>query len=126
MAVVVDSSVLVAALHHEDALHDRGVRALESAAAPVIVSEYVAVETIGVLTARKHKPSAAVLIRALAEGGSLLFRPSTPLLFGETARYFLTTTKRLSFIDCSLIVLSRDFDILTFDKALAKAIRKEK
>jgi len=126
MAVVVDSSVLIAALHREDALHNRGIRALENAELPIIVPEYIAVETIGVLTGRNHKDSAAVCIKTLAENRTLTFMPSTLALFAEAARYFLSTSKRLSFIDCALAVLAREYDVLTFDKVLAKTIRQEK
>ena len=51
---------------------------------------------------------------------------STLALFAEAARYFLSTSKRLSFIDCALAVLAREYDVLTFDKVLAKTIRQEK
>jgi len=126
MAAIADSSVLVAAFHVKDSLHEQGVAALADTQKPVLVPDYVAIETAGVLALRAHDEIAKEFIRILLEGGDLQLLRLPYDHFYNTAAYFSETKLRLSFVDCSLVVLSRDCDILTFDKVLAKAIQVEK
>ena len=126
MAVIADSSVLVAAFHVKDSLHENGVSAVANAQKPILVPEYVAIETAGVLALRAHDKIAKEFIRVLLEAGDMqLLRPPNDHFYNAAA-YFSSTKLRLSFVDCSLVVLSRDFDTITFDKVLAKTIRQEK
>ena len=123
MAVIVDSSVLVAAFHVKDSLHEMGAAVVADAQKPVLVPEYVAIETAGVLALRAHDKVAKEFIQVLLEGGDLQVLRLPHDHFYSTAAYFSETKSRLSFVDCSLAVLSRDFDVLTFDKTLTKAIK---
>ncbi|PIR83552.1 hypothetical protein COU18_02610 [Candidatus Kaiserbacteria bacterium CG10_big_fil_rev_8_21_14_0_10_51_14] len=127
MATIADTSVLVAALSDDDALHSRGVGALRDAGKPIYVPEYVVIETVTVLAVRlAMKDSADDFIHALFHNRDLRLIPSSPAFFIAVTRYFLLTKKRLSFVDCALATLAREHTVLTFDKALAKAIREEK
>jgi len=126
MAVIADSSVLVAAFHVKDSLHENGVSAVANAQKPILVPEYVAIETAGVLALRAHDKIAKEFIRVLLEAGDMqLLRPHSDHFYNAAA-YFSATKLRLSLVDCSFVVLSRDFDTITFDKVLAKTIRQEK
>jgi len=99
---------------------------LATAPKPVLVPEYVAIETSGVLGLRTDHQLAQEFMRVVLETGELRLLRLSPDHFYLAAAYFSQTKRQLSFVDCSLVVLSRDFDVLTFDKALAKAIREEK
>ena len=72
---------------------------------------------------RKQKHSADEFVEEILRGGEFTLLPSSPSLFDAAARLFLASPKKLSFVDCALVVLSREYTVLTFDKALAKAIQ---
>lgn len=127
MATIADTSVLVAALSDDDALHERGLDILRTAERPIYVHEYIVIETVTVLAVRlAMKTIADDFIHALFQNRDLRVIPSSPAFFIAVTRYFLLTQKRLSFVDCALAVLAREHTILTFDKVLAKAIQEEK
>ena len=122
MAHIVDSSVLIAALHETDSQHQRGLMVLKEAPRPIIVPEYIVAETATMLMIRKQKHSADEFVEEILRGGEFTLLPSSPSLFDAAARLFITSSKKLSFVDCALIALSDEYTVLTFDKALTKAI----
>src|SRR3989338_2658314 len=101
MAVIADSSVLVAAFHVKDSLHENGVSAVANAQKPILVPEYVAIETAGELAPPAHGKIAKESIRVLLESGDMQLwtPPNGPFYNG--AAYFSSTKLRLSFVDCS-------------------------
>ena len=123
MTTVVDSSVLVAGLHREDALHVHGKTALEESEKPILVPEYIAIETATTLIRVAGKPIADIFVRSLFDNKDILVLPSSLEQFAEAVETFLSSNGKLSFIDCSLLALSRSHEVVTFDKVLAKAIK---
>ena len=43
----------------------------------------------------------------------------------KRARFSNCKNQKLSFVDCALLVLSRDYEVITFDQALQKAMKGE-
>lgn len=122
MGTIVDSSILIAALHETDSQHERGLSVLKEAARPIIIPEYIVAETATMLMIRKQKHSADQFVQEVLRSGEFALLPSSPLLFDAAAKLFLATSKKLSFVDCALLALSHEYAVLTFDVALAKAI----
>lgn len=123
MQIVVDSSVLVAALNESDSQHERGVAEIHAASKPIVVPEYIVAETCAVLIQKANKRLADSFVREMGSNRDFRILFSTPEFFIATAQSFLSSRAKLSFVDSALLVLSRTFDVRTFDKALAKAIR---
>lgn len=123
MATLVDTSVLVAALHTSDSLHEKAITALAEVEKPLLIHEYVALETATVLMIRAGKPKAdAFLASVLAyEDFELLYSSET--LFSATATAFMAKNHKLSFADSALVSLSGTYEVLTFDKALIRALK---
>ena len=126
MQIVVDSSVLVAALNEKDSQHERGVAEIQAAYKPIIVPEYIVAETCAVLIQKASKQLADSFVREMGSNRDFRLLFSTPEFFIATAQSFLSSRAKLSFVDCALAVLAREHTVLTFDKALAKAIQEEK
>ena len=124
MAVVADANVLVAAANASDSLHSRAARAIAEAAKPIYIPEYAAVEIVTVLSRTIGKDIADSFLRQLiAENDDFEFLASSPALFAAAAHLFISQRTHLSLVDCALLALSSEYEILTFDKALSKAIR---
>ena len=124
MRTVVDSSVLIAAINASDSQHKRGEAEIRSAAKPIIVPEYVVVETCAVLVKKAGKHLADDFVREMGRNRDFRLQFSTSDFFILAAQTFLSIpTKKLSFVDCALIGLSKEYVILTFDRSLEKAIK---
>ena len=123
MATIADSSVLVSAFNIEDSQHKKGLQDLSDSSKPILVSEYVAIETTGVLSLRSSRHIAMEFIKVLLERRDLQLIRTSQDFFYLVSAYFVQAKLQLSFVDCSLVLLSRDFDILTFDRTLEKAIK---
>ncbi len=124
MATLVDSSVLVAAKNKNDTLHDRAVEALAKAELPLIVHEYVVLETATVLLNRASKDVAETFIQQVLKNASFSLLFSSQLSFLAAASSFIKSTSKLAFTDATLLALSDIHTVLTFDETLAKAIKK--
>lgn len=123
----VDTNVLVGFWNDKDNQHQKARRLLPKATLPLIVHEYVFIETINVLIQRGTKEIANAFIQELNINKDLVFQASDFLLRTEASDAFLQSSSRsLSFTDTMLLVKSKTHDVLTFDEPLAKAIAKAK
>lgn len=121
--IVVDASVLVAALHKEDSQHAEGEHLVREAEKPFLVPECIVFETTAALIARANKTIANGFLKDIAFSNRDFHTvPSTPELVIAAVRTFASIDKKLSLADCVLLVLSSNYKILTFDRVLAKAI----
>jgi predicted nucleic acid-binding protein len=123
---IVDSNVWVALFYADDSQHDTARHELAKAPRPLVITEYVVGEVCTVLASRAGKKFALSALEhfATSDGVELLF-------FGRevsqaTIEAFRMYPRRdLSFIDCSLLMLSARHAVLTFDTALQRAIRRK-
>src|SRR3989344_5333982 len=125
MAALIDSSVLVAYFNDEDALHGRARELLPSVARPLCIYEYVVLETATVLMTRASKSLADSFIRVVFGNADFQLIFSSEISFVVTTETFLASRSRLSFTDAALLALSREYDVVTFDKALERAIKRQ-
>jgi len=127
MSVLVDTSVLVAALNVRDRLRSRARRLLaellEGRYGPAFVTDYIVNETLTYLLSRGG-PEAAL------RGGRLFFGSSAPLrvlpvsidVFVRAWETFRRHLPRLSFTDATTLEAARAYGvdyIATLDEALA-------
>ena len=119
--IILDSSVWIALLHKEDSQHAKAEAIFDEITAQVFVPEYVLVEVASILRNYKRNREAQEFVKKVLED-SATFIPSGALAY-ETANMFRARNDKLSFVDTSLLVLSRRYRVITFDKVLARALR---
>lgn len=123
----VDTNVLVGFWNVNDSQHTKARRLLPSVTLPIVIHEYVFIETINILIQRGTKEIADAFIEELGINKDIVFQASDFLLRTETSEVFLKENSRaLSFTDTMLLVKSRTNNVLTFDKHLNTAITRAK
>ena len=120
--VVVDSSFLVAYHNERDTHHGAAERAMERLIAgdwgPAVLLEYVFLEVVTVVLARRGHGSAVRVGTALLEAAEIQFLPCSEL-FAETLNAFRAQPAGvLSFTDAAIVVVAerRQAPVLTFDQ----------
>ena len=89
------------------------------------IPEYILIEVVSILKQKNQLEVARSFVQKIMIASQSMFIPSYQY-FTETQSAFLNTEKnnKLSFIDTSLLVLSKEYTIITFDKQLQKEIQK--
>ena len=120
---IADANVWIALFKKDDSLHTRAKRLL-TRLPKVGITEYVVVEVCSVLSMRTSKEVTDGFIHFIMGSKTVEILPSGEDLFFGTLRLFEEQKHgKLSFTDVSLLYLSREYTVLTFDKNLERAIR---
>lgn len=111
MAVVLDSSFLVAYHNRRDVHHPAAAAAMETLATGTwgraLLLEYVLVEVATVLLARRGLRTASTVVESLLESREVEFVPCSDI-FGESLQIFRTQSSgRLSFTDAAVVAVAR-------------------
>ncbi len=123
----IDTSLLVAYFNESDSLHAKAHKAISSITRPLLVHEYVLLESATVLMSRETKELADVFVKIMLTNADFRLIYSDKYFLQESAESFLESkTKQISFVDAALLALSDGYPILTFDNSLQKAIEKRK
>ncbi len=121
----IDSSVLVGFFNEKDSLHKKAQTVMQAANKPLLIHEYIALETASVLLVRAGKVTADAFLKQVLNNTNFNYVISDEVSFLEAAELFMRNKSKLSFIDIKLLVLSRTNEVITFDDALARAIKKK-
>jgi predicted nucleic acid-binding protein len=124
--IVLDTSFVVAFHNRRDAHHDRAAEVMERFLAGEwgrgVLLEYVFLEVVTVIAARRGQASANRVAAVLLEARELDFVPCSGL-FGEALSTFLRQERRrLSFVDAAIVALARresDSVVASFDRGFA-------
>jgi predicted nucleic acid-binding protein len=123
--IILDSNIWIAYLNKEDAQHKKAVSLFEEIDDGVIISEYILLEVITVLAMKVNKKVADSFINFVFNNQDIKILPSSGELFSNFLKGFLKHKKNnLSFVDISLLVLSKKYSVFSFDKELEKEIKK--
>ena len=123
---ILDANVFIALLSEQDALHERAMQVVEQVSAPILLPEYIFVEILTVLAMRAGMPKVEKFLSAVV-ALPITFLPSSGELLAHSLIMFRKQPGgRLSFPDAALLYLSREHDIITFDKTLERAITGKK
>ena len=124
--VILDSSVWIAYLNPADSQHKKSVGLLHSLGENnFVVPEYVLAEVVSVLKNKKAPDVASTFLNAVLEndGAHVLNTWEWLSLFAYEFRMYKETN--LSFVDCALVALSREYIVLTFDTELEKTLKRQ-
>lgn len=124
-AVIFDTNVWLGILIQKDSLHKKSIQlAHEYASWTKIVPEYIILETLTLLSRYTTTSEVRSTLQFFLESDTVEILPAVHS-FDKTIHLIQTMNeKHLSFVDISLLALSRDYEIKTFDKKLAAAIKK--
>ena len=125
-SIVVDSSFLIAYHNTRDVHHAAAARAMAPMVAGrwgrVVLLEYVFLEVVTVLLARRGRDLALRVGEALLNAREVDFLPCSDL-FGETLKTFRSGSDRgLSFTDCAIVAAARRARpglVATFDRGFS-------
>ncbi len=121
--IVLDSNIWIGYFNEKDSLHKQSVKIVEALNA-VYVPEYVVLESVSILKMKSGPELANICLGIFTDSLNINVIPSSSI-FSKTTNLFKTLNdKHLSFVDMSLLALSRDYEVKTFDKKLASAIKK--
>ena len=124
LGVVLDSNVWIAFLNKEDSQHGKATKLMLETKDRILVPEYVLIETASVLKNYKRTAEAIEFVRTILKNVGI-FLPSNTLAY-ETGILFCERKDRLSFTDSALLVLSKEYRVVTFDRELERAIARER
>lgn len=123
--IILDSNVWIAYSYKEDTLHKKACGVMKNINTHVLLPEYILIEVSTVLAQRANKKVADLFLDRVLHNDDILILYSSPKFFDAVVKLFQTNSgKQLSFIDTALVYLSRWYSVITFDKALEKAIRE--
>ena len=124
--MIIDSSVWIALYNKADNQHAKAM-SISATFANVALPEYVFLETCTLLLAKAGRDVAELFLAYALDSADVTVLHSSPEFFQATTSLFRhLTNKNLSFVDVSLLVLSESYEVITFDKALARAIAARK
>lgn len=122
---ILDANVWIAFLYKDDSQHKKAEKIVQICERPILLPEYVIIEVSTVLIQKAGRKISAVFLEMLMQNKDIHVLFSDDQFFMDVV-YFLKSRpeEKLSFVDFTLLYLSRSYDIITFDRNLQKAIEK--
>lgn len=123
--IIFDSNIWIAFFNISDTQHKKAKRVLENINAKIVITEYIILEVSSVLLFKADKDVANKFIEIVLNNKDIEILFSDEVFFRGALECFQNEeTGKLSFIDASLLHLSKFYSVFTFDKELEKEIRK--
>ena len=123
-AIIYDTNVWVAYYDEDDATHRRAERLIDSTTDNIVLPEYVCVELCTVLKHKVDQERATLASEMLLENNDIVLLPSSGYFHSVVELFRSYTEPHLSFVDVSLLLLSKEYQVVTFDKKLERAIKQ--
>lgn len=121
--LILDSCVWIAYLDKDDLHHEKASGVFALLKERVILPEYIVLEICTFLIKKKRGHLAREFIYMALKNDALRFLSSDPeQFFSFMCAFQEQKIDILSFVDASLLFLSKTYRVLTFDKELEKAI----
>ena len=118
-STILDSCVWLSLFSPDDSNHEKAKEVFASVENQIVIPEIIFGEIATLLRRRKKEAQLQKFSSLCLESSMLL--PTGRLLWRTAVRY-PHAPKKLSFIDTALYVLSKEYEVITFDRALKKAI----
>ena len=125
MKVIFDTNVWIASLLKDDSLYEKAAIAIKNAYKEnrsVCITEDIIAESISVFKRLGQLEAAKTFVATVYENRDIEVIKNSDY-FEDTVHFFLSSKDtKLSFVDMSLVVLSKKYKIVTFDKVLKKKV----
>ena len=123
--IILDSSVWIAYWNKNDNQHEKAEKVFSKIDNKVVLTEYLVLEICSVLSLRVNKKIADKFLDfALSNSDIELFLSDENHFTGTIKNFNKNKTGKLSFVDCSLLYLSKFYEVITFDRGLKREIEK--
>lgn len=123
--IIFDSNVWVAFFNKEDSQNKKALEIVIKEKDNIAITEYIILEVSSILALKAGKNIADKFLEFILNNNNIKVLLSSNDFFYNTVENFIKTeSKKLSFVDISLLYLSNTCQIITFDKDLAKIIKK--
>lgn len=123
--IIFDSNVWVAFFNKEDSQNKKALEIVIKEKDNIAITEYIILEVSSILALKAEKNIADKFLEFILNNNNIKVLLSSNDFFYNTVENFIKTeSKKLSFVDISLLYLSNTCQIITFDKDLAKIIKK--
>ena len=122
--IILDSNIWIWYLLEDDSLFEKSKEIIKSIYnKKIFISDYLISEIITVLLIRWNKGIVDDFLEIIYNNEDVKVIYTSPIIFHEIIKFFKENNfNKLSFVDQSLLFLSKDFEIITFDKELNKAL----
>lgn len=127
--MIIDSSVLVAFYNEKDVHHDKAVEIIAALDKETsFISDYIINETISVALRKIGLERAKGIAEFLMNKRNLIVGYTSQEDFKEVIEIFKNQSDGLSFVDCSIVHLSKTLgmEVASFDKNLLDEIKATK
>ncbi len=123
--IILDSNIWIAFLNVDDVNHKKAEKIFEETKEKIILTEYILLETVTVLSQKVDKRVSDRFIDEVVNNRDIEILPSSDeFLNGVIKLYLSKKNKNLSFVDYSLLYLSKKIKVVTLDKTLQREIKK--
>lgn len=120
---ILDSNVWIAFFHENDNQHKKAEKIIKELNTKIVIPEYIITEIASVLCFKAGKKIAITFLKSILDNDDVEVLLSNKLIFNNTVDNFINDNNdKLSFIDTTLLCLSKKYKIITFDKNLQKII----
>ena len=127
MKIIFDTNVWIASLIENDSLHKKAASAIKNAYKEnhiVCITEDIIAESISVFKRLKQVEKGKEFALTVWNNKDIEVIEKEKY-FEKTLSHFLSSDDdKLSFVDISLVVLSKKYEIVTFDKILKRKLQK--
>lgn len=122
---ILDSNVWIALFHESDSQNLRAKNLFKNLKLPVAITEYIVLETCSILARKASKKIADNFLSEALDNEDVILLSSKENYFWEVAsRFKKIPSKNFSFVDVSLLCLSKNYEIVTFDRKLNSELKK--
>ena len=120
--ILLDSSVWIAYINPYDSQHEKALKLFKNLDIEVfVIPEYVLLETLSIIQMCVGKKYANNFLEFAKSEDAIILESS--MYFKSVLEIFPGRSKKLSFVDLSLLYLSKYYEVISFDKSLNKAIK---
>ncbi len=122
---ILDSNVWISFFNKNDINHKKASKILALLfKGEIYLTDYIILEVSTILLQKASKDIANSFVEFVQDAININIIYSQELLFDKYLEFFKNNNYlKLSFVDQSLVFLSKDFEIITFDKELLKVLK---
>lgn len=124
MNLILDTNVWIAYLEKADSQHEKALYVFGLIDQKIWIPEYVLVEMLNFLVIKVGKDRADEVLTMFFHNRDVEILWNSEEFRAQLLSFFLSNKfEKISFVDQSLLLLSKKYRVLTFDKRLAKLIK---
>lgn len=119
---IFDSNIWIARLDHSDSQNKKATEVFDKLNSKLLLTTFLISEICTILQFKAGKERSDFFLNFIKENKDIQILEDFD--FSELLDFYLQNNfKKLSFVDRSLLLLSKGFEIVTFDKDLEKALK---